>query len=116
MAEGLGGRAPVKPNKITITTSDNQQSVLWMGSFGQLEVNKLTILDNDKLYFTTSVVVKNVGSAALREFFCKRTFLSFCSTHPLAYLLSYHENCKTVQMQERWTLTKNCSTMARTPR
>lgn len=70
----------MKPSKILITSSGNQQSVLWMGTFGQLEVKKVIMLDVDKLYFTTSVVIKNVGSTALRDFYCKlpATPIVFC--------------------------------------
>lgn len=106
-------RLEMKPSKILITSSGNQQSVLWMGTFGQLEVKKVIMLDVDKLYFTTSVVIKNVGSAALRDFYCKsRTlvvvdFVAICTDH----CFLRRDLC--LQMRGRWIQIK--SSVSTTP-
>jgi hypothetical protein len=65
------GRKDTLPSEIRISSDQGRQSVLWLGRFGNLEVRKVIQLQTDKLYFTTSVVVKNIGSATLRDFYCK---------------------------------------------
>eukprot|EP00600_Ochromonadales_sp_CCMP1393_P011057 CAMPEP_0175003826 /NCGR_PEP_ID=MMETSP0005-20121125/4436_1 /TAXON_ID=420556 /ORGANISM="Ochromonas sp., Strain CCMP1393" /LENGTH=123 /DNA_ID=CAMNT_0016258929 /DNA_START=288 /DNA_END=655 /DNA_ORIENTATION=+ len=61
LAEGLMNKKEVSPSKIHITSSDSQQSLVWMGTTGELEVKKVVHFDINKLYFTTSVTIKNVG-------------------------------------------------------
>jgi hypothetical protein len=72
ISEGLVGKTDATPNKILISSSGTQLSMLWIAQFGELEVKKLLQLETDKLYFTTSVVVKNIGATPISDFYCKR--------------------------------------------
>lgn len=65
------GRLDMIPNLLRVTSGSSQQSLLWVGRFGNVEVKKIVQLDNTKLYFTTSVVIKNIASTAITEIFCK---------------------------------------------
>jgi len=65
------GRTDLSPSEIRISSSEGRQSVLWLGRVGPLEIRKVIQLQTDKLYFTTSVVVKNVGATALKNLYCK---------------------------------------------
>ena len=69
--EGLMNNKDVLPSSILITSSATQQSVLWMGTKGNMQVKKVIQLTNDKLYFTTSVVIKNIGSTPMKDFYCE---------------------------------------------
>ena len=71
VSEGLMLQFGVAPGKILLTSSINQQSVVWIGTSGDLEFRKVTQISDDKLYIITSVVVKNVGKNDVREFYCK---------------------------------------------
>ena len=71
MAQGLLGRLDMIPNLLRVTSGSSQQSLLWVARFGNVEVKKIVQLDNTKLYFTTSVVIKNIASTAITEIFCK---------------------------------------------
>lgn len=70
--EGLLNRKAATPSKFLISSSsESELSVVWLATFGQLEVKKTVRLGIQDLYFTTSVVVKNIGSAAVTDFYCK---------------------------------------------
>ena len=71
LSEGLMGRSDTPPSEIRVSSSEGRLSVLWRARFGSLEVRKVIQLQTDQLYFTTSVVVKNIGSKALTGFYCK---------------------------------------------
>ena len=71
VAQGLMGKTDVAPSKIIISSNEDQQTVMWISRFGELEVKKLLRLGTKKLYFTTSVIVKNVGLNEITEFYCK---------------------------------------------
>lgn len=65
------GKTDMTPSQIFLSSSGAQLSLLWTAQFGALEVKKMVQLDTDKLYFTSSVVVKNVGEATIRDFYCE---------------------------------------------
>jgi hypothetical protein len=71
--EGLMDREMqgVEPSELLVTSDDESQSLLWAGSAGDVEIKKVIHLGNNQLYFTTSVVIKNIGSKALADFHCK---------------------------------------------
>lgn len=71
VSEGLMGRSDTPPSEIRVSSSDGRLSVLWLARFGSLEVRKVIQLQTDQLYFTTSVVVKNIGTKPLTSFYCK---------------------------------------------
>lgn len=68
----------MRPSKFLITSTETEQSVLWIGTFGQLEVKKVVSFGIDQLYFTTSVTVKNVGNTTLTDFICKNIITHSC--------------------------------------
>jgi hypothetical protein len=71
VSQGLMGKASVVPSKILVSSSSDQLSVLWIAEIGSLQIRKLIQLSNDKMYFTTSVVIKNIGLNKLKDFYCK---------------------------------------------
>jgi hypothetical protein len=71
--QGLMDREAASPSKILVSSSESELSVLWLGRVGQLEVKKLIRLGIRDLYFTTSVVVKNIGDSAISNFYCKNS-------------------------------------------
>ena len=74
LAEGLMGEHGVLPSSILLTSSTTQQSMVWVGTSGSLEFKKVTQVSHNKLYIITTVVVKNVGTEAINELFCKISF------------------------------------------
>jgi hypothetical protein len=71
MAEGLMGKRNATPSTLWVTSGGGQQSVLWVGKVGSLEVKTVTHLSDNKLYFTTSVVIKNTATTEIRKLYCK---------------------------------------------
>jgi len=61
------------PVAFDITSKGNKQSALWVGNKNSLEVTKVTQFDGEKLFFTTSVVLKNTGTSALTNVYYMRT-------------------------------------------
>ena len=68
---GLMDRLDMKPHTILVSSNKQQQSVLWVGQFDQLEVKKIIQLGVNNEYFTVSVVIKNIGTTAITDFYCK---------------------------------------------
>ncbi|KAJ1431262.1 hypothetical protein B484DRAFT_478969, partial [Ochromonadaceae sp. CCMP2298] len=73
MNMGLIPQVDVATKRLVVTSNADHQSVLWVGTSGVLQISKVVHLDNDKLYFATSVQVKNIGSATVTDFFYTRT-------------------------------------------
>jgi hypothetical protein len=69
--EGAAGRQSVVPEKYTVTSSEEQQSLMWIGRDGPLEIRKTTQLDNNDLFFTTSVTIKNIGTVPILDIYCE---------------------------------------------
>jgi hypothetical protein len=78
--QGIAGRQSIAPYKLAITSSENQQSLMWIGRDGPLEIRKTTQLDNKGLFITTSVTIKNIGTASVSDIYCKSrcTNIYFC--------------------------------------
>ena len=74
--EGLMGHDIFKPSKIIITSTDSKQSMVWIGRYNNIEVKKITQFDNEKMYFSTSVTIKNIGSTTISDFFCKFQYIN----------------------------------------
>lgn len=91
IAEGLMNRLDMLPYKMQVTSGEHQQSVLWAGRFGDLEVRKVVYLDNSKMFITTAVVVKNVGTTPITDFYCKHitscVLVLFCLSCLFVYYL-----------------------------
>lgn len=76
------------PSTFKITSTPDVQSSLWVAQSGGLEVTKVTQFGNDKLFFTTSVKIQNLGSSAITNFYCKCTFLNISCSQ-----VSHHSRC-----------------------
>lgn len=63
----------MKPSTLLVTSTETTQSVLWYGTVGEIELKKVTQFNNDAMYFTTSVVIKNIGSVPLSDMYYMRT-------------------------------------------
>ena len=70
-SEGLMNLVSFLPSNFKITSTDTQQSILWIGTYGNLEVKKVLIFDNENLYFSTSVIIKYIGTSPIYDFYCK---------------------------------------------
>jgi len=69
--EGLAGRTPIPPFKVTATTSDSQLSVVWVARTASLEIRKVFTLDSSGLFLTTAVSLRNIDTAGLTGLYCK---------------------------------------------
>lgn len=74
ISDGIGATPNgFTPEVFTLTpTADGEGlSVLWVGTYGQLQVTKVYHLQADQLHFTVSVTIKNIGSEVMTNLFCK---------------------------------------------
>lgn len=69
--EGMADRTVVTPYYFASTASANQQSVMWIGRYGPLEIRQLVQLDNSGLFFTTAVTIKNIDTGPAKGIYCK---------------------------------------------
>lgn len=65
------GSVHVLPSKVSVTTSDSQLSVMWVGRTAAIEIRQVTTLDNSGLFITTSVSLRNIDSVAVTNLYCK---------------------------------------------
>jgi hypothetical protein len=64
----------VDPDILTELTSTNDtQSILWVGTFHDVEISKITRFGNDDVYFTTVVTLENTGLNTLKNLYYLRT-------------------------------------------
>lgn len=71
------GNIGITPTTFQITSTDQIQSALWVGTIGGIEVTKVTQFKNTDVYFSTTVTIKNVGTSNVSNLYCK--LLSFFS-------------------------------------
>lgn len=69
--QGLQNKVSVTPYKFAVTSSPQQQSAIWIGRFGPLEIRQTFQLDNTALFFTTTVSIKNVDVGPVSRIFCE---------------------------------------------
>jgi hypothetical protein len=69
--EGLMSRTHITPTTFQITSNDIAQAAQWVGSKNEMEISKVVQFKNDDAFFTTSVTVKNTGTTAVTNFYCK---------------------------------------------
>ena len=69
------GFTEMTPTYMAETSVGDERSMAWSGvdSAGNIEVSKVTKFDTKSLYFTTSVVVKNIGNKELHDLFYMRS-------------------------------------------
>ena len=65
------GNLDMSPTTFQITSTPATLSAMWVGTAGPLEVTKVTQFQNDKVYFTTTVTLKNIGTSILSNLYCK---------------------------------------------
>jgi hypothetical protein len=53
-----------------VTSTDSSQSSLWIGQSGGLQVSVITEVLDDKLYFTSSVTLQNIGTDVFNDVYC----------------------------------------------
>eukprot|EP01034_Spumella_vulgaris_P025753 gene25753-32242_t len=72
---GLAAMTSFRPTTFLVTSSKDGsvQSILWRGVYGSLEVTKVVHFRFDELFVTTSVVVRNIGTQAITNFYYART-------------------------------------------
>ena len=71
MSDYYGYAYGMVPTTFQITSTPDIQSTLWVGKSGNVEVTKVTQFGNNNLFFTTTVKVKNIGTSAIKNFYCK---------------------------------------------
>jgi hypothetical protein len=69
--QGQATQNAVAISQLVVTSSDDHQSALWVGTDGDLQVSQVIHFHNDQLHFTTSVVIKNTGSVEITDLYCK---------------------------------------------
>ena len=87
MMEGLMGNFGMTPTTFQITSTDQIQSALWVGTVGQIEVTKVTQFKNSDVFLSTTVTVKNIGSSTVSDLYCKLSLIS------LDLIFPRHEDC-----------------------
>lgn len=55
-----------------VTSDNDKQSMIWVGSHGNLQVYFNVIFGDDDLYFTTSVILRNIGTTQLKDVYYMR--------------------------------------------
>lgn len=55
-----------------VTSDNDKQSMIWVGSYGNLQVYFNVIFGDDDLYFTTSVILRNIGTTQLKDVYYMR--------------------------------------------
>lgn len=71
VSEGLANRTPVPPFKVSVTTSDSQLSVVWVGRTPSLELRQVFTLDKSGLFISTAVTLRNIDTTAITGLYCK---------------------------------------------
>ena len=69
--EGLMRGKGINPVSFQVTTYGSLMSVVWTGTYKDLEIKKTIELGSDDLFFTTSVVIKNIGTSTINDLYCK---------------------------------------------
>lgn len=70
---GLMRRISVSTDSAEITSTAETQSTLWVGTYRNLKISKVTQFNNDDLFFTTSVTFENIGSSPLTDVYYQRS-------------------------------------------
>jgi hypothetical protein len=117
MMEGLMGQYGIRPTTFQITSTENTQSAQWVGRQGSIEISKVVQFKNTDAFFTTAVTIKNIGTTAVTNFYCKCP--SYLSPRPsyfffFCYYYYHHYFVGILQTCELWTLTRNNPTTATT--
>jgi hypothetical protein len=63
------------PTKFVISSRDSKLSAYWLGVNADIEVRKVYQMSYDGDYITVSVSIKNTGSVATSNLYCKSPFL-----------------------------------------
>ncbi|GMI00407.1 hypothetical protein TrST_g13361 [Triparma strigata] len=77
--KGLVGGSAMPYTAIEVTSHGGKQSSFWVGKSGNLQISKVTQFTDtgnaatDKLYFSTSVTMKNTGSSTMTNVYYMRT-------------------------------------------
>ena len=59
------------PSSFTITSNGTTLSAIWVGENNDVQVRKVYHFDTSNLYFKTSVSVKNISPAPIKNLYCK---------------------------------------------
>jgi len=91
VSEGLANKTPVPASTFAVTTSPDQLSAIWVARTGPLEMRKVFTLDKTGLFITTSVTIRNIGTAVVPNIYCKslHTFLFIVNSEYLFLIFSY---------------------------
>jgi hypothetical protein len=71
MSEGLMEKTDMLASEMRITSSSSAQSMLWLGTFGEVSVKKVITFDANDAFLHIAVYVKNIGPVTLKDFYCK---------------------------------------------
>jgi hypothetical protein len=93
MMEGVMVSYGIAPTTFQITSTDQIQSVLWVGKVGQIQVTKVIQFKNTDVYFSTTVTIQTLVHPL-----CGIYTVSDLSSPPSFYLstliLFRYENCR----------------------
>jgi hypothetical protein len=70
--EGLMGKTEITPTTFQVTSNDIAQAAQWVGSENGMQISKVVQFKNADTFVTTSVTVKNTGTTAVTNFYCKK--------------------------------------------
>jgi hypothetical protein len=69
--EGLMGDIGIIPTTFQITSTDQIQSALWVGTIGPIRVTKVIQFKNTDVFFSTTVTIQNIGASTVSNLYCK---------------------------------------------
>jgi hypothetical protein len=69
--EGLMNAFGINSTTFQITSTDEVQSALWVGTAGPIQVTKVIQFKNTDVFFSTTVTIQNIGGSTVTDLYCK---------------------------------------------
>jgi hypothetical protein len=65
------------PSSLFVSSSATSQSLLWVGTYKEVQVKKVYRMDDLGMAIRMFVTITNIGSGTINDFFCKITLQFF---------------------------------------
>ena len=76
------------PDTFRITSTKDSQSAILIVTYGLVQTSMSIHFSNDDLFYTTTITMKNIGDASLKDLTCKRRelYIFYSSANPVRQL------------------------------
>jgi hypothetical protein len=68
---GLLSDIGITPTTFKITSTNEMQSALWVGTVGSIKVTKVIQFKNTDVFVSTTVMIENIGTSTVSNLYCK---------------------------------------------